>query len=141
MNSSDSRYRECLYFSANVLARKIEKLAGATWKKVDLSPSHAYLLMIVLEEPGVQPGILSDELQLTPSTITRLIEKLEEKNFVVRTVSGKITNLYPTPKAKKLLPELKRCVHQFQHEYTEILGKEESIRLVNNIHKLANKLP
>ena len=141
MNSSDSRYWECLYFSANVLARKIEKLAGATWKQVDLSPSHAYLLMIVLEEPGVQPGTLSDELQLTPSTITRLIEKLEEKNFVVRTVTGKITNLYPTPKAKKLLPELRKCVHQFQEEYTKILGREESTRLVNNIHKLANKLP
>ena len=141
MNSSERRYRECLYFSANVLARKIEKLAGATWKKIDLSPSHAYLLMIVLDEPGVQPGTLSDELQLTPSTITRLTEKLEEKNFVVRTVSGKVTNLYPTPKAKKLLPELKKCVCQFQQEYTKILGQEESTRLVNNIHKLANKLP
>ncbi len=141
MNSSESRYRECLYFSANVLARKIEKLAGTTWKKVDLSPSHAYLLMIVLDEPGVQPGTLSDELQLTPSTITRLIEKLEEKGLVLRTTTGKITNLYSTPKAKKLIPELKECVNQFQNEYTEILGKEESSRLVNNIHKLANKLP
>ena len=141
MNSSDSRYRECLYFSANVLARKIEKLAGATWKKVNMSPSHAYLLMIVLEEPGVQPGILSDELQLTPSTITRLIEKLEEKDLVVRTTSGKITNLYPTPKAKKLLPQLNECVKQFQRDYTKILGVEESAKLVSNIHKLANKLP
>ena len=106
-----------------------------------MSPSHAYLLMIVLEEPGVQPGILSDELQLTPSTITRLIEKLEEKDLVVRTTSGKITNLYPTPKAKKLLPQLNECVKQFQRDYTKILGVEESAKLVSNIHKLANKLP
>ncbi len=141
MNSTESRYWECLYFSANVLARKVEKLASATWKKVNLSPSHAYLLMVVLDEPGIQPGMLSNELQLTPSTITRLIEKLEEKELVVRTATGKITSLYPTPKAKKLLPELKECVKHFQKEYTEILGKEESSRLVNNIHRLANKLP
>lgn len=141
MNSSESRYKECLYFSANVLARKIEKLASASWKKVNLSPSHAYLLLIVLEEPGVQPGTLSGELQLTPSTITRLVEKLEEKELVVRTTSGKLTNLYPTPKAKKLLPELVNCVKDFQQQYTAILGGEESARLVHNIHKLANKLP
>lgn len=129
-----------MYFTANALARKMERLANESWKKVELSPSHAYLLMIVIEEPGVQPGALSEELQLTPSTITRLIEKLESKKMVVRTMDGKVTNIYPTPKAKTMLPKLKACIDNFFAAYSKVLGKKESIQLLENMHRLSDKL-
>lgn len=140
MKTSESRFCSCMYFSANALARKIEKVACDCWKKVNLSPSHAYLLMVVVEDPGVQPGTLADELQLTPSTITRLIEKLEERKLVVRTTEGKVTNVYPTRKAKELYPKLKECSNEFYQTYASILGKGESAKLVCNINKLADKL-
>ena len=140
MKPSESKYCKCLYFTANALARKVEKLAVAAWKPVGLSPSHAYLLMMVIEEPGMQPGTLSDHLQLTPSTISRLIEKLEEKKLVVRVTEGKVTNVYATPAAKNMLPQLKNCVATFSKNYTDILGKTESIQMVNNINQLADKL-
>jgi len=140
MKLADSKYNKCLYFSSNALARKTEKLAIDSWKPVNLSPSHAYLLMIVLEEPGVQPGFLSEQLQLTPSTITRLIEKLEEKKLVVRTMEGKITNVYPTPKAKDLYPQMEDCVAAFTERYLQIVGEAESNRLVQTMNKIADKL-
>jgi DNA-binding MarR family transcriptional regulator len=140
MKTSESKYCECLYFTSNALARKVEKLAVEAWKPVDLSPSHAYLLMMVIEEPGLQPGTISDHLQLTPSTISRLIEKLEEKKLVVRVTEGKITNVYASPAGKNLLPQLKACVDDFYKSYSDILGKEESSRVVNGIRKLADKL-
>ncbi|HET9057718.1 MAG TPA: MarR family transcriptional regulator [Chitinophagaceae bacterium] len=129
-----------MYFSSNALARKMERLATESWKKVDLSPSHAYLLMLVIDEPGIQPSALVEHLLLTPSTITRLIEKLEKKKLVVRTTEGKLTNVYPTPKAKKLLPELHECLNHFYQAYSAILGKEESTRMVSNMNKLVDKL-
>jgi DNA-binding MarR family transcriptional regulator len=140
MKSSNSRFNKCLYFSTNALARKVEKLAVESWKRVDLAPSHAYLLLMVLENPGAQPGCIADEMQLTPSTITRLIEKLEDKKLVIRTTEGKITNVYPTPKGKELLPKMKTCMGEFTKTYTEILGAEESMRMVQNINKLTDKL-
>ena len=140
MKTSDSKYNQCLYFTANALARKIEKLALESWSKVDLSPSHAYLLMLVIEEPGIQPTALAEHLQLQPSTITRLIEKLEEKKLLVRTTEGKMTNVYPTPKGKDLSPKLRECVNEFYNSYSTILGKEESAKLVQSIGKFADKL-
>lgn len=140
MKTSESRYCKCMYFASGALARKMEKLAIDTWKKVGLSPSHAYLLMMVIDDPGIQPGTLASELQLSPSTVTRLIEKLEEKKLVVRTNEGKLTNVYPTPKGKDLLPKLKSCVVEFHDSYSAILGKEESARLVHNINKITDKL-
>ena len=140
MKTSDSRYGRCLYFSSNALARKTEKLATAVWKKVDLSPSHAYLLMIVLADPGVQPGALSEELHLTPSTITRLIEKLEDKKLAIRTTEGKTTSVYPTAKSKELKPQLQECADEFQKNCITLFGKDESVRFVTSMNKISDKL-
>ncbi len=140
MKISESKYRSCPYFLANAVARKIEKLATEAWKGTDLSPSHAYLLMLVLEEPGVQPGCIADQLQLTPSTITRLIEKLEEKKLVMRTTEGKLTNVYPTPKAKEMKAVLKECSEEFYGQYTKMLGKDESRQFMQSLMKMADKL-
>lgn len=140
MKCSDSRYSGCLYFASNALARKMEKLANASWKKAGLPVSHAYLLMSVIENPGIQPIALCGQLQLSPSTITRLVEKLEEKRLVVRTTEGKITNIYPTPRAKEMLPLMKSCVKEFALNWARMLGQEEGFRLARNINRISDKL-
>lgn len=140
MKTSESKYSECLYFTSSALQRKVEKLAIESLKKVNLPPSHGYLLLTVIEEPGIQPGALAEELQLTPSTITRFIEKLENKKLLIRTTEGKITNVYPTPKAKELLPKMKECINHFYTQYSSILGKTESEKLIAGMGKVADKL-
>jgi DNA-binding MarR family transcriptional regulator len=129
-----------MYFSSNAFARKMEKLAAESWQPVGLAPSHAYLLMAVMEEPGIQPGLLACHLQLQPSTITRLIEKLEEKKLVVRTTEGKLTNVYPTPAAKEMQARMKECVRRFHHAYSATLGKETCRKMVQQLNRLADKL-
>ena len=140
MKAGDSRYGRCIYFASNALARKTEKLAVASWKKTGLSPSHAYLLMIVLDEPGVQPGALSAELHLTQSTITRLIEKLETRKLVVRNSEGKMTSVYPTAKSREMKPLLQECVDNFNKNCIALIGKEECNRFVSGVNKIADKL-
>ena len=140
MKTSECVFSKCLYFTSNALARKVEKLAIESWKQVDLSPSHGYLLMLIIESPGMQPGNIAAQMQLTPSTITRLIEKLEDRKLVVRTTEGKITNVYPSPKGKELLPALKACVQDFSEAYSKVLGKEETFKLVQSMNKISDKL-
>jgi DNA-binding MarR family transcriptional regulator len=111
-----------------------------TSESIGLAPSHAYLLLLILEEPGMQPGCIASHLQLSPSTITRLIEKLEEKKLVVRTTEGKLTNVYPTPKAKELLPQMKNCGQQFYKSCVDDLGKEENSKIVSALRSVADKL-
>lgn len=140
MKTSESKFCNCLYFSTNTLARKVEKLATESWKKIGLSPSHAYLLVLVLDEPGMQAGQIAEQLQLTPSTITRLIEKLEEKKLVIRASEGKLTNVYPTQKGKDMRPLLKQCIEEFNEKYLKILGKDESKQFIRNMTTIADKL-
>lgn len=140
MKSCESTFCKCLYFSSQALARKVEKLAIESWKPSGLSPSHAYLLLLVLKEPGIQPTVIGEQLQLTPSTITRLTEKLEEKKLVIRTTEGKLTNIYPTPKGKNMEPILNDCLKNFYQTYSSVLGKENSSRLVADMNTITDKL-
>lgn len=133
-------YSKCLYFSANALARKTEKLALESWSKIKLTPSHGYLLMLVIDEPGMQPGSLATSLQLTPSTVTRLILKLEKMKLLERTFEGKMTFVYPTAKGKALLPSMKACQKEFFANYSNILGIQASTRLAMDMIKVTEKL-
>ena len=140
MKSCDSRYSKCLYFASSALSRKVEKLASECWQPAGLSPSHGYLLMLAIEEPGVHPSALGEQLQLTPSTITRLIEKLEEKQLVLRISEGKATSVFATPKGKDMLDLLKDCSHQFYVKYSQILGEEKSAALTASMCSVADQL-
>lgn len=140
MKTSESKYCNCLYFSSNALARKVEKLASENWKKVGLAPSHAYLLILVLEHPGIQAGQIAEQMQLSPSTITRLIEKMEEKKLVIRAMEGKQTNVYPTQKAKEMKPLLVNGVADFSEQCAKILGKEEGHKFIQNMNIVADKI-
>lgn len=139
MITSKSKFARCLYFSSSALARKIEKLAQESWDRVNLSPSHGYLLVLVLESPGIQPKAISEQLQLQPSTVTRLLEKLEEKKLLVRTSEGKLTNVYPTPKGKELWPKMQECISDFHSKCAILVGEQASVQLAQNMVAVADK--
>jgi DNA-binding MarR family transcriptional regulator len=81
-----------------------------------------------------------EQLLLTPSTITRLIEKLEDKKLVVRTNEGKTTSVYPTQKGKQLQPQLEVCLENFYKSYSTVLGRDESAGLIQSMNKVTDKL-
>jgi hypothetical protein len=55
-------------------------------------------------------------------------------------VEGKITNIYPTPKARELNPKMQACLKQFNEQYARFFGREESTRLVQTVARAADKL-
>jgi DNA-binding MarR family transcriptional regulator len=139
MVKCDSKYCGCLYFSANALARNITKMAEEAFSETGLSPSYAFLVMSINSNPGIQPRDLSAEMQLTPSTITRLIEKLEYKNLAERKISGKYTEVYPTEKSLKLDETIKLAWINLYKSYSEILGEDNGKELTAQIYN-ATKL-
>jgi DNA-binding MarR family transcriptional regulator len=129
-----------MYWASAALARKVNKLAEDAWAPLGLAPGQAYLLSLILDQPGRQPLDLSEELHLAPSTITRFIEKLEENKLVVRIAEGKTTSVYPTQKAKGLTDEINSCKVTFSQALEGVLTRAENEALVKNMLKVADKL-
>ena len=124
MGEKDSKYCNCLYYSANALGRVMTRIAEEEFAITGLSPSYAFLLISVNEKPGIQPKELSEQMQLAPSTVTRLLEKMEFRGFVERKSAGRITEVYPTIKSKELDPKIKEAWLNLYKRYSDILGDE-----------------
>lgn len=123
MPADEYKYSDCLYFSSSALARMLTRIAEEQFNKTGLSPSHAYLLMTVIDRPGIQPGEISKELLLAPSTVTRLVEKMEAEGYLSRTSEGRATRVEPTDRALALGPELVRSRKELQQLYASKLGE------------------
>lgn len=139
MDEGSEKYCKCLYYSANALARQLTKMAEEEFAITGLSPSYAFLLMSINGKPGIQPKELSEHMQLTPSTVTRLVEKLEHKGYVTRTTEGRTTQVYPTVKSDQLNSTIKEAWKGLFDRYSKILGKDEASKLTEEIFE-ASKL-
>ncbi|WP_111684399.1 MarR family winged helix-turn-helix transcriptional regulator [Winogradskyella tangerina] len=135
MEIQETKYCTCLYHSANAFARVMTKMADEAFAPTGLSTSYAFLLMTVNDSPGIQPKAISCQMQLTPSTVTRLIEKMEYRGLLERKSVGRATQVFPTEKSEALKPELKKAWQSLYKQYTSILGKETARKLTDDIHK------
>jgi len=116
------------------------KIADEEFKSAGVSTSYAFLLMTVNEKPGVQPMEISQQMMLTPSTVTRLIDKLESKKFLRREYDGKQVRVYPTEKSLVLDKKLRDNWSNLFKKYSDILGENVSVDLTAGISKAVEKM-
>ncbi|WP_240417679.1 MarR family winged helix-turn-helix transcriptional regulator [Paenibacillus periandrae] len=124
---------DCLFFTANRLSRAITKMAEEEFAPTGLSPMYGYLIRLVIGDPGISQKELSEKLHITPSTLTRFIDKLEGKQLVERKVQGKTVLVYPTPKGKELEDSIRQSSQNLHRRYDAILGKEAADLLSKDI--------
>lgn len=135
-----SEYCSCLYYTANALARNMTRLAEAAFASTGLAPSYAFLVMSINKSPGQQAGELAEIMMLSPSTITRLIEKLEQKGLVKRVTEGRSTLVFPTAASVALNEQIKTAWSGLYQKYADILGDEAALNLTAQTYEAAVKL-
>ncbi len=137
---SVTRYSACLLFSANALSRAITAIGDEEFGRFGMCYSHAYLLCEVVGQPGISPSELSETLYLTPSTITRLVEKLEQKHYVRRESEGKKTLIYATAEGTAIQPEIAEAWGRVGKRYSHLLGETNVCELTQQVFKAAKAL-
>lgn len=139
---AESRHflEDCLFFSVNAFSRQLLKLAETGFAPLKLSPAHASFLLILYENPGINPTKLGNLLQLTPSTITRFIDALAKKKLVKRKKQGKTIAIFPTEKGLELKPAIAQAYKAFYLDYSRILGPETTHGLARQINRANGRL-
>ncbi len=140
MPESENPYCQCLYYSANALSRLITKMAEEEFATTGLTPSYAFIMMSLNKHEGLSPGELANIMMLTPSTITRLVEKLEVKGLAKRTFKGRNTIIQSTTKGKELNDIILKAWNNLFKRYSEVLGENEASRLTSALYASAEKL-
>lgn len=140
MEENETFLDSCLFFNTNALSRYLLKLAQNQFNHLNMSPAHASLMLLVYDNPGVNPKQLGIYLHLTPSTITRFIDALEKKEILIRKTRGKSTFIYPSDEGIKLKKPIALAYKNLYLEYTRILGRDTAMELSMKIHNAAVKL-
>lgn len=137
---SELFHNHCLYFTANSLARTITKVAEEEFRTTGLSPAHAYVMMLLFDKVCVTPSLLADKLNLSPSTVTRFIDSLEHKRYIVRHSRGKRTQIDLTTKGNRLMEEISNAWQRLYDRYTKVLGVSEGNELSKFLRAATGKL-
>ncbi|MWC29374.1 MarR family winged helix-turn-helix transcriptional regulator [Paenibacillus sp. MMS18-CY102] len=130
----------CLYFTTNRLSRAISRIADDAFATTGLAPAYGYLIRLVIGKPGITQKELAEKLYITPSTLTRFIDKLEGKRLVERQVQGKTVLVYPTDKAFELEQPLRQASKKLKETYEAILGKEAAALLTASVEDAGKQL-
>lgn len=138
MADSGTLMRHCLYFTANALARIITRQADEAFKPTGLSPSHAFVLMMAAENPGIGPGELAGRLALAPSTVTRFVDALVARGLLTRTAEGRTSRLAATSAGLARLKGVEQSWKRLHKAYADVLGPEGD-RLAGEIDAACRK--
>jgi DNA-binding MarR family transcriptional regulator len=133
-------FERCLYFNLNALTRKVNKIWEQAFQEFGLSPAHAYLLRVVLANPGITQQGIATELKLEKSTITRFIGVLEQKGYLLRSKSGREQFVFPTQAAKAIDEQLEAQGDALYRAMVETLGKKAMTGLVSDLREAGGKL-
>ena len=132
-------FERCLYFNINALTRAVNRIWNEAFDEFDLSPSHAYLLRLVLSSPGLSPKQISRELKLEKSTITRFLDSLEKKDFIRRqkgiSSDAREQGIYPTKKSEKIAVQLEEKGNELYKKMIKSIGKSDLTELVGELRK------
>lgn len=136
-------FEECLYFNSNALARTVTRVWTEAYKPFSLSPSHAFMLRVILAKPGLMPNELAKELSLSRSTVTRFLDSLEKRDFLIRkmaTQDGRRVQIYPTKAAIKIHDKLDQTGKDLSKLMGEIIGQGDLSQAISKLRKLQRTL-
>ncbi|MBD2870318.1 MarR family winged helix-turn-helix transcriptional regulator [Paenibacillus arenilitoris] len=136
----DAFLHNCMYFTANRLSRAITRMADEAFATTGLTPAYGYLIRLVVGKPGITQKELSEKLYITPSTLTRFIDKLEGKRLVERKVQGKTVLVYPTGQGIELVPALRQASKKLKEAYVAVLGEDMAEKLTLDLETTSERL-
>ena len=128
-----------LCFPLYACARKIIKEYQTYLDKIDLTYTQYITMMVLWEEEKINVKALGEKLYLDSGTLTPLLKKLEQKEYITRTRSKSdernliitITNKGKELKEQaKIIPkEVSNCIN---------LSEEEALNLYKILYKILN---
>jgi DNA-binding MarR family transcriptional regulator len=138
--STDGYFENCLYFTVSALQREIAQMADRAFAKIGMSASHAFLMILVIEKPGISQKELAESLHLASSTVSRFVDSLVVRGLLEKTHEGKIAHVSPTPQGKAILDSIHASWKELYLAYSDRLGKSDAVAVTKATYSAVSKL-
>jgi DNA-binding MarR family transcriptional regulator len=109
----------------------------------DVTVSQCYLLKELGEEGSLDMSRLAGRMSLKGSTLTRIVDQLERKNYAVRrrqAADRRVCCVELTPSGKSLLKRLEGMIRRSEREVLETMSAADREGLLHGLRKLTAAL-
>ena len=110
----------------------------------EISPPQLGALILIEANPGISQSAIAGALRFDRSTLVQIIDRLEERGFVVREVSAhdrRSHALKLTPEGSTALAELKQLTSVHEDHMTRMLTADEKKQLIDLLARLHQTPP
>ncbi len=138
MDSNNNHLEEAFQLLARTIVRSDPSRLEA-WAGLGLTMTQLRLLFLVRESAGASAGMLADSLKVTPSTLTRIMDRLVRNRLIRRQVDDgdrRLVRHYLTPSAEELVGELERTGREEFYATFRELRPDQLERLIAALRDL-----
>ena len=110
----------------------------------EISPPQFGALILIEANPGISQSAIASALRFDRSTLVQIIDRMEERGFVVREVSAhdrRSHALKLTPEGAAALAELKQQINAHEDHMTRMLSAAEKSQLIDLLARLHQTPP
>ncbi|MGM7681836.1 MarR family winged helix-turn-helix transcriptional regulator [Cytobacillus sp. Hm23] len=126
-------------FNLKVVARTLTNIQNNKLEQHGVTIAQYRVLYHLKEKEGLSQSELLDALQIKPSSLTGLIEQLENKELVTRkcdSKDGRLKRLYLTNHGSEKIEQLWNIIVDLENDLTSGFSPEEKALLVSWLKKL-----
>lgn len=134
---------EVLHRKPGYLIRRLQQIAVSLFieetSRFDITPVQYAAMAGVCVFPGIDQLRLANAIGFDRTTISGVIDRLEAKGLIVRTVSGedrRSKTLFPTPEGSRLVAEIQEATDLVQQRILEPLNQSEERLFLEFLNRL-----
>lgn len=119
--------------------RNVQTLIDGALDKYGLSSGSFRYLFILEENEGISQNMISKEVGNDKAMSARIIAKLIGMNYIYKVQDDndhRAYNLYLTPEAKELIPELHAELKKIENQITVDLSEEDKNSTIDGLKKI-----
>jgi DNA-binding MarR family transcriptional regulator len=139
LDGNNNHLEEAFHLLARTIVRSDPSRLEA-WAGLGLTMTQLRVLFLVRENKGASAGMLADSLKVTPSTLTRIMDRLVRNHLVQRRMDDgdrRLVRHYLTPSAEEMVGELERTGREQLYSIFRQLTPEQLERLIAGLRDLA----
>ena len=136
-------FDHCLYFNTTALARRLDKEWTEAFASFGLTPAQAFMLRVVLAQPGIVQSELAKAMSIARPTATRALDGLEKLGLVARQPSGRDgreVSVVPTDRGGRLKTALNDASGAVTRRLKRLLGDDGFTDTVSKIKGVRSAL-
>jgi DNA-binding MarR family transcriptional regulator len=110
------------------------------WVGLGLTTTQLGVLFLLRQEPGMPAGLLAERLRLTPSTLTRIVDRLVRLTLVRRQEDSddrRLVRHYLTSEGAQSLDEMARTARAYLTEILRQLPRDKLERFLEALQDLS----